>query len=163
MRYHFILFFLVMFGFSGYAQYTISGKITNEKNQPLTGSHIHTKYINVASNPIGEFEMKGLPKGELRIFISYLGYATKDTLLDVSSDIYLNVVLKPLATTLDEVTVKQETDKTSKTMLEQQIRKESIDRGSTQSLADALKEVSGVSLLKTGSTIVKPIINGLSF
>lgn len=161
MRYHFILFFLVMFGFSGYAQYTISGKITNEKNQPLTGSHIHTKYINVASNPIGEFEMKGLPKGELRIFISYLGYATKDTLLDVSSDIYLNVVLKPLATTLDEVTVKQETDKASKTMSEQQIKKESIDRGSTQSLADALKEVSGVSLLKTGSTIVKPIINGL--
>ncbi len=161
MRYFILFCFLLFFGFSGFSQYTISGKITNEKNQPLQGSHIHTKYINVASNPIGEFEMKGLPKGELRIFISYLGYATKDTLLDVSSDKYLNVILKPATTTLAEVTVKQDTDRTTKTLREEQIKKDLIDRRSAQSLADVLKEVSGVSLLKTGSTIVKPIINGL--
>ncbi|WP_291119040.1 TonB-dependent receptor [Flavobacterium sp. UBA6135] len=161
MRYLIILFFLLWFGFSGFSQYTISGKITNENNQPLTGSHIHTKYISVASDPIGEFELKGLPKGELRVFISYIGYATKDTLISLTSDVVLNVQLKPLATTLNEVTVKQEVDKTSKTSTSHQVKKEAIERASTQSLADALKEVSGVSLLKTGSTIVKPIINGL--
>lgn len=150
-----------MFGFSSYGQFTLSGKITNEKNQPLTGSHIHTKYLNTASNPIGEFEINGLPKGELRVYISYLGYTTCDTLLDITEDTLLNVQLKPSETKLETVTVKQKTAKVSSSLSEQQISKASIERNSSKTLAEALKEVAGVSLLKTGTTIVKPVVNGL--
>ena len=161
MRYLIILFFLLWFGFSSYGQFTLSGKITNEKNQPLTGSHIHTKYLNTASNPIGEFEINGLPKGELRVYISYLGYTTCDTLVDITEDFVLNVKLKPSETTLEEITVKQKVTQVSNSLSEQQISKESIERNSSKTLAEALKEVSGVSLLRTGTSIVKPVINGL--
>lgn len=161
MRYLIILFFLLIFGFSSYGQFTLSGKITNEKNQPLTGSHIHTKYLNTASNPIGEFEINGLPKGELRVYISYLGYTTCDTLVDITEDFVLNVKLKPSETTLEEITVKQKVTQVSSSLSEQQISKETIERNSSKTLAEALKEVSGVSLLKTGTSIVKPVINGL--
>ncbi|WP_396182994.1 TonB-dependent receptor [Flavobacterium sp.] len=161
MRYFFILFFLLMFGFSSYGQFTLSGKITNEKNQPLTGSHIHTQYFNTVSNPIGEFEINGLPKGELRVYISYLGYTTCDTLVDITQDVVLNVQLKPSETKLESVTVKQKTAKVSSSLSEQRISKASIERNSSKTLADALKEVPGVSLLRTGTTIVKPVINGL--
>ena len=161
MRYFIILFFLLWFGFSSYGQFTLSGKITNEKNQPLTGSHIHTKYLNTASNPIGEFEINGLPKGELRVYISYLGYTTCDTLVDITEDFVLNVKLKPSETTLEEITVKQKVTQVSNSLSEQQISKESIERNSSKTLAEALKEVSGVSLLRTGTSIVKPVINGL--
>jgi len=152
---------LLIFGFSSYGQFTLSGKITNEKNQPLTGSHIHTKYLNTASNPIGEFEINGLPKGELRVYISYLGYTTCDTLVDITEDFVLNVKLKPSETTLEEITVKQKVTQVSSSLSEQQISKETIERNSSKTLAEALKEVSGVSLLKTGTSIVKPVINGL--
>jgi len=161
MRYFIILFFLFWFGFSSYGQFTLSGKITNEKNQPLTGSHIHTKYLNTASNPIGEFEINGLPKGELRVYISYLGYKTCDTLLDITEDVVLNVKLKPSETNLEEITVKQKVTQVSNSLSEQQISKESIERNSSKTLAEALKEVPGVSLLRTGTSIVKPVINGL--
>ncbi len=161
MRYLIILFFFLWFGFSSYGQFTLSGKITNEKNQPLTGSHIHTKYLNTASNPIGEFEINGLPKGELRVYISYLGYKTCDTLVDITEDFVLNVQLKPSETTLEEITVKQKVTQVSSSLSEQQISKESMERNSSKTLAEALKEVSGVSLLKTGTSIVKPVINGL--
>ncbi|WP_321539830.1 carboxypeptidase-like regulatory domain-containing protein [Flavobacterium piscinae] len=113
MRYFFILFFLLWFGFSSYGQFTLSGTITNEKNQPLTGSHIHTQYLNTVSNPIGEFEINGLPKGELRVYISYLGYATCDTLVDMTQDVVLNVQLKPSETKLESVTVKQKQPKSA--------------------------------------------------
>lgn len=150
-----------MLGFSSYGQFTLSGKITNEKNQPLTGSHIHTKYLNTASNPIGEFEINGLPKGELRVYISYLGYATCDTLVDMTEDVVLNVKLKPSETSLAGITIKQKTAKVSSSLSEQQITKASIERNSSKTLAEALKEVPGVSLLRTGTSIVKPVINGL--
>lgn len=152
---------MLWFGFSSYGQFTLSGKITNEKNQPLTGSHIHTKYLNNASNPIGEFEINGLPKGELRVYISYLGYKTCDTLVDITEDVVLNVKLKPSETNLEEITVKQKVSQVSNSLAEQQISKESMERNSSKTLAEALKEVSGVSLLKTGTSIVKPVINGL--
>ena len=161
MRYLIILFFLLWFGFSSYGQFTLSGKITNEKNQPLTGSHIHTKYLNTASNPIGEFEINGLPKGELRVYISYVGYTTCDTLVDMTEDVVLNVQLKPSETKLETVTVKQKTTKVSSSLSEQQISKAAIERNTSKTLAEALKEVPGVSLLRTGTSIVKPVINGL--
>jgi iron complex outermembrane receptor protein len=161
MRYFITLFFLLCFGFSGFGQFTLRGKITNEKNQPLSGSHVHTNYKNVASDPIGEYEIKGLPKGELRVYISYLGYKTCDTLLNIKEDYVLNVKLTPSETTLKEVTVKQTSTKVSNSISVQQINTERIERSSSQTLAEALKEVSGVSLLKTGSSIIKPMINGL--
>lgn len=161
MRYLIILFFLLWFGFSGYGQFTLRGKITDEKNQPLTGSHIHTKHLNTASNPIGEFEINGLPKGELRVYISYLGYTTCDTLVDITKDMVLNVKLKPSETNLEEITVKQKSTQVSSSLSEQQISKASIERNSSKTLAEALKEVSGVSILRTGTSIAKPVINGL--
>ncbi len=161
MRYLIILFFLLWFGFSGYGQFTLRGKITDEKNQPLTGSHIHTKHLNTASNPIGEFEINGLPKGELRVYISYLGYTTCDTLVDITKDMVLNVKLKPSETNLEEITVKQKSTQVSSSLSEQQISKASVERNSSKTLAEALKEVSGVSILRTGTSIAKPVINGL--
>jgi iron complex outermembrane receptor protein len=117
--------------------------------------------MNAVSNPIGEFEINGLPKGELRVYISYLGYKTCDTLISINQDVLLNVKLKPVETDLREVTVKQTVTKVSSSLSEQQISKESIERNSSKTLAEALKDVAGVSLLKTGTSIVKPIINGL--
>ena len=80
---------------------------------------------------------------------------------NIKEDYVLNVKLTPYETTLKEVTVKQTSTKVSNSISVQQINTERIERSSSQTLAEALKEVSGVSLLKTGSSIIKPMINGL--
>lgn len=159
MRIYF-LFFLLFIGFSGYAQFTLYGKVTNEKKQALTDSHIHSDYGSVLSDPAGEFVLKELPKGKLRIFISYVGYQTCDTLLTISEDFTLNIQLKPSETALQEIVLK-DVKQQRMTFTNTAISKNQLEKNNTQSLGDALKEVAGVSLLKSGSTIVKPIINGL--
>ncbi|RYF49517.1 MAG: TonB-dependent receptor, partial [Cytophagaceae bacterium] len=47
------------------------------------------------------------------------------------------------------------------TVHEQRLTTQTIEKYSNASLGDALKEIAGVSALKTGNNIVKPVINGL--
>ena len=167
MRYLIILFFLLWFGFSSYGQFTLSGKITNEKNQPLTGSHIHTKYLNTASNPIGEFEINGLPKGELRVYISYLGYTTCDTLVDMTEDVVLNVKLKAKIDVMSEVVVEGEsTNKRLKkevALNTEVVNNTFIQKNLGGSLMQTLERVGGISTISIGSGQSKPMIRGLGF
>lgn len=167
MRYLIILFFLLWFGFSSYGQFTLSGKITNEKNQPLTGSHIHTKYLNTASNPIGEFEINGLPKGELQVYISYLGYKTCDTLVDITEDVVLNVKLKTKTDVMSEVVVEGESTnkrlKKAVALNTEVVNNTFIQKNLGGSLMQTLERVGGISTISIGSGQSKPMIRGLGF
>ncbi|MBN9283492.1 MULTISPECIES: TonB-dependent receptor [unclassified Flavobacterium] len=155
-----VLCFLVVCHF-GFSQNKLSGKVTNEKQQPLNGAHIHAGDKSAASNPMGEYEIRNLPDGNQKIFISYVGYKTLDTLVSINDNVVLNVMLKPDITALKEVVIREKGSAPKTTASEQKIKSETIERYSNQTLGDALKEVAGVSILKTGSTIVKPVINGL--
>ena len=63
---------------------------------------------------------------------------------------------------LNEIIVKGKLENQKlNTILEKKVSKETIEQFSSGSLGDALNSLSGVSSLNTGSTVVKPIINGL--
>ena len=62
---------------------------------------------------------------------------------------------------LNDVVVIQKRNTENNSILEQKIKSETIEKYSSQTLGDALKEVAGVSVLRTGSNIVKPVIDGL--
>lgn len=158
MRYIFLFAFLITGNQSlVYSQNILSGKITNEKNQPLAGSHIHVSTFFANSDEFGKFIISGIPNARLHVFVEYLGYKTLDTILDFQGNITLNISLKPEISQLQEVVLK-ETYARNKA---REIKTATIEKYSSESLGDALKEISGVSSLKTGNTIVKPIINGL--
>jgi len=158
MRYILLFAFLVIGNRSlVYSQNSLSGKITNEKNQPLAGSHIHVSSFFANTDESGNFEIKGIPNARLQVFVEYLGYKTLDTILDFQGNRTLNVVLKPDVSQLQEVVLKETYAKNKA----QEIKTATIEKYSSESLGDALREISGVSSLKTGNTIVKPIINGL--
>lgn len=160
MRY--ILFFVFLFVGNQsrvYSQNKVSGKITNEKNQPLAGSHVHAETFFATTDANGNFSLSGIPKGQIQISVEYLGYKTLDTLVDVQKDIILNITLKADVSQLSEVVLnKKISERTAST---QELKTAVLENYSSESLGDALKEISGVSSLKTGNTIVKPIINGL--
>ncbi len=161
MRYFIALVFLFIGNQSiVFAQNKISGKITTEKNEPLGGSHIHTNTAFVISDPNGNFLMD-LPSGAHRLIVSYIGYKTVDTLLNINDNLVLNFTLKQDVSTLSEVLIIDRNLKTNGTLDKQVLKTAQLERYSSGSLGDALKEISGVSTLKTGNTIVKPVINGL--
>lgn len=158
MRYILLFAFLFMGNQSlVYSQNTLSGKITNEKKQPLAGSHIHVSSFFANADETGNYTINGIPNARLQVFVEYLGYKTLDTILDFQGNKILNIALKPDVSQLSEVILKETYAKEKA----QEIKTSTIEKYSSESLGDALKEISGVSSLKTGNTIVKPIINGL--
>lgn len=152
--------FLFYVGFC-FSQNSISGKIYNTDSSPIVGSHVHIGSKSVSSNSRGEYVLKNLPFGLLKIYVYSIGYQSIDSTITISGDAKLNFVLKEKLNQLSEVVVQHKNNNYNQSVLEQKIKTETIEKYSNQSLGEALKEVTGVSILKTGSNIIKPIINGL--
>lgn len=139
---------------------TLSGRVSTLQNQPLDGAHIHTGTLHGLTRPDGYYELHRLPSGPNRIVFSYIGYKSLDTLINVQGDLRLDVILKPENTQLQEVVLTQ--NATAKSPVhEDRITTKTLERYSNATLGDALREVAGVYSLRTGSNIVKPVINGL--
>jgi len=160
MRFLSILFFFLV-SFFGYTQVTITGVISDVNGLPLRDTHVHIANKTTATDANGNYVLSGIPKGKQKLYISYIGYKPIYEIQDISTDMIVNRQLKLDVTKLDDVVIQQVANSKSESSNEQILKSKTIEKFSNQTLGDALKEVSGVSILKTGSTIVKPVINGL--
>lgn len=158
---NFVFFWFILFANSLYSQNTISGKILFQGQINASDIHIHIGQKITSSDASGNYSVNNLPNGATKIFVSHIGYQSIDTIIDLKSNLKIDFKLKLNTTNLNEVIVEQKSNSTNKSVAEQQIKLETIEKYSNQSLGDALKEIAGISSLKTGNTVVKPIINGL--
>jgi iron complex outermembrane recepter protein len=160
-KFFFVVLNFFVFCVTGFSQNAISGKTISQEQNFLVGTHIHIGTKTVSSDLNGNYSIKNLPTGATNVYVSYVGYQSIDTIVNLTSDLNLDFILKRKTATLDEVVIKHIETNVTKSVLEQKIKVETIEKYSNQSLGDVLREVAGVSSLKTGSTVVKPIINGL--
>jgi iron complex outermembrane receptor protein len=160
MRFLSILFFFLV-GFLGYAQVAITGIISDENGLPLRDAHVHIANKTTSTDVNGSYVLSGIPKGKQKLYISFIGYHAIAETIEISTDLTINRQLKLDVTKLDDITIQQLSNSKSESSNEQVLKSATIEKFSNQTLGEALKEVSGVSILKTGSTIVKPVINGL--
>ncbi|MFN4198003.1 MAG: carboxypeptidase-like regulatory domain-containing protein, partial [Flavobacterium sp.] len=158
---HLLMGCVWLFSFHASAQFTLTGTVVDEKWKPVSGSHIHSEKQNTISDPLGGFELKDLSTGKLRLYISHLGYATRDTIVNISDHLQLTFQLKPSAMELVEVTVADRVERSALTLKTVEIDTDIRERFSSKSLGYSLQEVAGVQLLRTGQAIVKPVIHGL--
>ena len=156
----FAVLFLLCIG-SCFGQNSVYGKITNTNNAAVSGCHIHMGPKSVSNDAEGNYVIKNLRSGLINVNISSIGYVSIDTTINVLGNSEFNFVLKNKTNLLNEVVVKNKINNYNNSVLEQKIKTETLEKYSNQSLGEALKEVTGVSILKTGSNIMKPIINGL--
>jgi iron complex outermembrane recepter protein len=155
-----LIFTCLTFNFI-FGQIKVIGKITNANNLPIEGCHIHIGNKNAISNTDGFFEVSIVKKGITKLAISNLAYKSINQILDLQQDVSLTFVMDSKVNILEDIFVSKKRNSENNSILEQKIKLETIEKYSSQTLGDALKEVSGVSILKRGSNIVKPIINGL--
>jgi len=160
MRFLSILFFFLV-GFFGYAQVTITGVISDENGLPLRDAHVHIANKTTSTDNNGNYVLSGIPRGKQKLYISFIGYYAIAEIIEISTDLTINRQLKLDVTKLEDITIQQLSNSKSESSNEQVLKSATIEKFSNQTLGEALKEVSGVSILKTGSTIVKPVINGL--
>ncbi|NGM72969.1 TonB-dependent receptor [Sphingobacterium sp. SGL-16] len=156
----FLIYNLVFFGaVQAQQKIHISGKVLNDDTKEII-VHAYIRIgnqITVLSNHQGEFNLNGLPKGTLNLDISHVAYKVQKLSVNLSKDTVFNIYLTPKSIDLDEVNVHKAGPNNTANTLKIEQRKESQGKN----LADALADITGVSILRTGATIAKPMINGL--
>ena len=144
---------------------SLSGTVSDiHDGQLLTGVTLIVAETDqaVQTNFDGTYSFSNLCNATYYIQVSHPYCLTKGFTVKVSGDTNKSFKLEHHIEELNQITIegKAYTDK-SKTLLEHTINKDELERFSSGSVGDALKSLSGVSALNTGSTVVKPLIHGL--
>lgn len=150
-----------------HAQNSISGKVTNSKNNPLVGVTVEAldTHKSTKTDENGTYTLSGLPNGDAAIVFTYLGFATQSKkIIKIQNTQTLDIVLDEMAFQMDEVIVSTPFSK----LQSQNVMK--VDRESVKSmqekgsatLIEGLTTIPGVSQVSTGTSIGKPVIRGLS-
>lgn len=149
------------------AQNSITGKVTDSRNNPLAGVTVEASELHKSTktDENGVYVLTALPNGNLTLVFSSVGFSTQIKKIEKAQNTQtLNVVLDELAFQMDEVIVSTPFSK----LQSQNVMK--VDRESVKSmqekgsatLIEGLATIPGVSQVSTGTSIGKPVIRGLS-
>lgn len=145
---------------------TLSGKVVDVKTgQPLVSAKIKiadTKKITY-SDIDGKFTFKNLCDKPINIEVTHPGCQEEVIPVLIDGNTYQKVSLDHHSEKLEKVViVANSIVRKSQTSQEQSISGKDIDNFSSATMGDALRQMSGVSTIKTGKAVVKPVIQGLS-
>lgn len=118
---------------------------------------------SATSDGNGKFRFEGLCDVLIELEVFHPECKTKLISVNIEGDSFEKISLEHHLEELDEVkVVGAATKNKTNSALEESMQIETIEQFSSQSLGDALKEITGVSSLNTGANIVKPAIHGLN-
>lgn len=157
----FILHFSSTFGQESTCECDLQGYILDEDGEPLSGAVLFIPDLktSLVSNDKGFYHIKGLCKHNYLIEVHYTGYSKIEQKVSVEiKNQKQNFQLLNTQINLDEVTVFSQKLKKS---FQEDITENELNQKTNKTLADALQDISGVNMLKTGASIVKPTIQGM--
>ena len=143
---------------------TLRGRVVDKASrEPLSFSTVRLqedRTKGAISDVHGNFVVTGLCPGDYHVEISFIGYEPGQEFVELYED--LNVVFKlgEYNELLNEIVVHGTKDEQS-TEVHNVVGEETIRKEGNKNLAVVLEGISGVSVLKNGSGISKPIIHGL--
>lgn len=161
----YFLFIVSPFIFSQNCELSISGKIIDtHDNSLLQGAVIAIEGTNsfTYSDENGYFEIQDVCEGQLTLKVTHPYCETQIKKITLKEDRKIDFRLEHHLEELNEVLLKGKLyDKGLNSSITKQLNTDELEDFSNASLGDALKRISGISSLNTGSSIVKPIIQGL--
>ncbi len=142
---------------------TLTGKVIDfHDGVPLKGAKITFNDQMIVTDTEGNYTITNLCAISYAFTVSHEDCNSQVVTINIakvrSKDFYLEHHLSEL----EEVKVDGAQQNKTSSSQEETINKNIIERYSSGSLGDALREITGVSSLNTGATIVKPIIQGLN-
>lgn len=163
-----LLFFLLQLPI--WAQFSISGKVLNEKNEPLAGATVFVEELKTGTitNAEGEFVFENLQPGTYHFHLSFLGYRClhENVFTITQSNIFHTFRMHADDFMVDEILVETEgnTSKRNSTSLGYEaVSEEFISKNSAGSLMKSIESVAGISAMEIGQGLSKPMIRGLAF
>lgn len=152
---------------TGTCAYSISGKTLNKETNeiiPFVTIKVRGTDKFTFSDENGFFEIEGLCSENNTLIVSCLGYCNTETEHDQHEHgSNCRIFIAQKVSDLEEVIIKTEKKEKAgtETIAQERLTKSDLRSNPTRSLADAVSEIEGVSLLATGSNIQLPIIHGL--
>lgn len=89
--------------------FSVSGKITDAKtNESLVGANVYIRQLQkgAVSNESGDYIIDNIAKGTYELTVSYVGYVTKNQIVNLTENLVLNFQLTPNPVLLQETVVK---------------------------------------------------------
>ena len=118
--------------------------------------------IDVQTDLDGEFKIQNLCDGTYSLQVAHPGCLSQGFTVKISGNTTKRFRMEHHLEELDQIVLRgKSSGENTKTLVENQISTEDLERFSSGSIGDALNSLSGVASLNTGSTVVKPMINGL--
>ena len=149
----------LILGFSAVlqAQNTLSGTVTDLRNQPIKGVSVYASelYKGTTTDENGKYTFFNLPNRNLKISFAFAGFATQNkTVSNLENENTLNVILEEAIFEMDEVIVSTAFNKIQSQNV-MKVEHESIknlQRKGTATLIEGLATIPGVSQVSTGTS-----------
>lgn len=108
MKNLFLICFLWALASSAQAQFSISGKVVNQKNEVLPGANIFipTLELGTVSDSDGTYQLASVPSGSVTIEVSFIGYQKQRFTTILTQNISLDFTLEEKALLSEEVLVR---------------------------------------------------------
>lgn len=117
---------------------------------------------SVVADINGRFVFENICSGQFEVLVKFVGYKEyRSTIVLGEDNLDIELMLDPLVTDLDAVTVEGERINEFATLNTSEISEQDLEKSRGESLGQALTNITGVNVLQTGPTIAKPVIHGL--
>lgn len=161
-----VLMFLLLplSGVSQSCDFKISGQVfDHDENTPLAFANILVEELSTGAitDEQGLFLLEGLCAGDYHLRITHLGCHPERQFIRLTADTSIRVQLDHQAEFLEGVIVEAERSR-SIGQNQQGLSRQELEQGGGSNLATLVSSIAGVSNLKNGSGISKPIIHGLT-
>lgn len=157
-----LLFPLFIYGQNGNLRLT--GKVIDQDSHlPISGASVHLvdSDLERVSDPHGFFSIDHLQPGTYQLQIRSLGFKTTEMSIELESNSRITIEMDHQGVILHDVEVLGHQNKLKTTGTVRSLNEAALRETRGEVLAEALKNVPGVSMLQTGSTIAKPVIQGM--
>lgn len=159
------LFFIgLSFNLFGQCNYRIEGRVIDkESGEPLPFTSLElqgSKSSGTIADDNGAFTFIDVCKGEYHVLVNHVACQTEKIYLKVEGDTSLIIPLHHHSDLLNEITVHGDHEEQNP-LISSTINKDKIQKTTENSFSEVLESITGVTTLKSGSGISKPIIHGL--
>jgi iron complex outermembrane recepter protein len=165
MKYAFFLslFFRISLSWGQSCEFKLSGKISDDNGQSLTGATVSLakEKRGAVADENGFFEFNQLCSGKYLIEVRFVGFKTISSTVKLSANKVWNVTLQSDSTALNEVVISEKHIELAATSTYSSLSGKALEETLGKSLGESLREIPGVNTIQTGPAIFKPVIHGV--
>lgn len=143
--------------------FTLSGSISDEGSGlalPFAQVQAVEATRSIMADENGYFQLKNLCGGAYHLRINHIGCEAVEYFFELKRDTVFNITLQHHSELVDEVVIHGSKSQHA-AHISHSLQQEEIRQQGNKNLADILENIVGVSVLRNGSGISKPVIHGL--